>query len=104
MGMEHRVTFPGGVPRWQKIVDFLGQRGFPLQVRMIDNELAMPEEQPADAWRELRVGTPAGMITLRRAGAAIDVVTWGNADDNMRKAWNGLAWALAEVGKGKVGD
>ena len=105
MGMEQRVHFAdGALPRWSKVTDLLGQRGFPLQMRMIDNELAMPDEKPPDDWRELRVSTPAGMITLRRAGAAVDVVAWGNADEAMRQAWNALAWALAEVGKGKVGE
>ena len=46
---------------------------------MIDGELAFPDETPADAWRELRVGTPQGMVTVRRDRDQVVLVTWGNA-------------------------
>jgi hypothetical protein len=42
------------------------------------------------------------MVTLRRQGAEVVCVTWGNADAAMRQAWNALAWALAEAGAGLV--
>jgi hypothetical protein len=69
---------------------------------MIDGQLAFPDETPPQMWSELRVGTPGGMITLRRQGDVVDVVTWGNADDGMQKAWNALTWALAAAGEGEV--
>ena len=30
------------------------------------------------------------------------VVTWGNADVAMQKAWNGLTWAVAAVSQGNI--
>jgi hypothetical protein len=103
MGLSQTVAFsPGTVPSWESVHGLLAARGFPPQVRMIDGELAFPDEAPPAGWRELRVGTPQGMVTLRRAGDAVEVVTWGNADRAMLQAWNAVAWALAEAGGGIV--
>ena len=51
---------------------------------MIDGELAFPAEEPAEAWQELRVSAPIGMVTLRREADGIRLVTWGNADAAIR--------------------
>ena len=103
MGMEQSVVFPaGGVPRWEAIRDFLGGRGFPLQTRMIDGQLAFPDETPPEDWKELRVGTPNGMVTVRREGERLTFVTWGNADRGLIQAWNALVWAWAALGEGQV--
>src|SRR3712207_8342677 len=32
---------------------------------------SFPDEVPPEGWRELRVGTPQGMVTLRREGGAV---------------------------------
>jgi hypothetical protein len=102
MGMNQTVTFAErAVPPWTAVSDLLARRGFPVQVRMIDGELAFPDEAPPASWRELRVGTPHGMVTLRREKQGIVFVTWGNADAPMRQAWNALAWACAEAGGGQ---
>ncbi len=103
MGMDQKVTFTGaGVPVWDAVAGLLTERGFATQMRMIDGELAFPEERPPDAWRELRVGTPQGMVTLRRDEDGIALVTWGNADPALRQAWNALTWACAQVTGGRI--
>jgi hypothetical protein len=103
MGVERVVTFPGGaVPAWEDVQGVLARRGYAVPVRMIDGELAFPDEKPSAGWRELRLGTPQGMVTLRREADGVHVVTWGNADAGMVQAWNALAWALAEAGGGRV--
>jgi hypothetical protein len=103
MGMEQRVEFDEGPRRlWPAVADLLAGRGYPVQMRMIDGELAFPDESPPEGWRELRLGTPGGMITLRRDPGGLTLVTWGNADANLRQAWNALAWACAEVTGGPV--
>ena len=103
MGMEQAVTFAtGSLPSWDTIAALLAARGFPAQVRMIDGELAFPDEQPPEGWRELRLGTPQGMVTLRRGPDHITFVTWGNADRPLLQAWNALAWAYAHAGPGQV--
>jgi hypothetical protein len=103
MGMEQIVSFAGGkMPVWTAVSDLLNRSGFPVQVRMIDGQLAFPDEMPPEAWRELRLGTPQGMITVRRDPQRIILITWGNADAELLQAWNGLTWAFAEAGHGQV--
>ncbi len=103
MGMDQTVTFAGKpVPSWPAVRDLLAGKGFALQMRMIDGQLAFPDEEPADHWHELRVGTPSGMVTLRRGEGQVTLVIWGNADLTMRQAWNALTWAFAEAGGGQV--
>lgn len=103
MGMEQVVTFPGsGVPAWPAVQERLAAGGFPVQMRMIDGELAFPDEAPPETWREVRVGTAHGMVTVRRGPDRVTCVTWGNADAGMRQAWNAVAWAFAAAGGGQV--
>jgi hypothetical protein len=103
MGLEQTVTFARGtLPPWNEISDLLARRGFPVQVRMIDNELAFADELPPETWRELRLGTPQGMVTLRREDRQVVVVAWGNADSGLLRAWNGVSWALAEATGGCI--
>jgi hypothetical protein len=102
MGMDQAVTFAGPLPTWDAVQQLLAGRGYAVQMRMIDGQLAFPDEAPPEAWRELRVGTPQGMVTVHRDGQRLVFVTWGNADTVMRQAWNALAWAFAQVGAGQV--
>src|SRR5438128_6524001 len=103
MGQERVVTFAGGtVPAWERVGELLTRSGFPGQMRMIDGQLAFPDEQPPESWAELRVGTPQGMVTVRREPDRVRLVTWGNADAGLLQAWNALAWAFAEAGGGLV--
>ncbi len=92
MGMEHKVEFgPRGCPAWSDVAATLAARGFPVEMRMIDGQLAFPDETPPEDWRELRVSTSGGMITIRRDAGGVTVVTWSNADEAMRKAWDAVA-------------
>src|SRR5258708_22382851 len=103
MGMDQKVTFAAErAPPWQRLRELLSTRGLVPRLRMIDGELAFPDEEPPDAWQELRVGTVQGMVTLRREPDGIRLVTWGNADDAMRHAWNTLTWAIARLSEGTV--
>ncbi len=103
MGMEQVVRFPRGtVPAWPEVQALLAGRGFPVLMRMIDGELAFPDEAPPETWREVRVGTAGGMVTVRREPDRVTCVTWGNADAGMLRAWNALVWAFAEAGGGQV--
>jgi len=101
--MDQRVSFPAErMPSWPSLRDLLASRGMPLQLRMIDGELAFPDEAPPETWRELRVGTPAGMVTLAREQDGVRLVIWGNADEAMRRAWNVLGEAIADLTGGTV--
>jgi hypothetical protein len=100
--MDQSVTFEIGIPNWAAVQALLADHGYAVQMRMIDGELAFPDEAPPETWRELRVGTPQGMVTVRRDGQRLVFVTWGNADGDMRQAWNAVTWAFAAAGDGKV--
>jgi hypothetical protein len=103
MGMQQAAVFPSGrVPSWPAVRDLLAAQGFPAQMRMIDQQLAFPDEMPPEQWSELRLGTPQGMVTIRRQGDRLIFVTWGNADAAMQQAWNAVTWAFAEAGGGQV--
>ena len=101
--MEQTVTVPAGAAMpWTEVASRLAEHGYAVQVRMIDGLPAFPDEQPPDDWHELRVGTPAGMVTLRRTPAGVGVVTWGNAGPDLQRAAHALLWAVADVGGGHI--
>ena len=94
MGMDQSVIFASkALPSWPAVRALLQQRGLAVQMRMIDGQLAFPDEQPPENWTELRVALPQGMVTVRRGEDRLVFVTWGNADAALRQAWNALAWA-----------
>jgi hypothetical protein len=98
MGMSQSIPCPAGVPEWPCAAAWLAERGYPVQMRMIDGQLAFPDEQPPATWTDLRVGTPAGMVTARRLPDGVELTIWGNADAAMQQASNALALAFAETG------
>ena len=101
MGMEQTVLLgEGKVAGWEGVRELPAGWGFPIQLRMIDGQLAFPDEQPPESWAELRVGTPQGMVTVRREPDRVRLVTWGNADAAMRDAWSAVAKAFADAGRG----
>ncbi len=103
MGMDQKVIFAREkAPTWPQFAGFMAAQKFPIDMRMIDGELSFPDETPPETWRELRVGTPAGMVTLRREPDGITLVTWGNADAKMRQAWNALTGAIAHLTGGQI--
>ena len=96
MGMSQRVDCPGGVPDWPTVAAKLPAP----QMRMIDGQLAFPDEIPPADWHELRISLAGVMVTVRRDGDAVEVVTFGNADDSMRAAWETVAKAFAAIKMG----
>jgi hypothetical protein len=57
----------------------LNAAGTPCQLVMVDGALVMPLAPVPDTWTEVRVRTPEGMLTLRRQGADVAVIVFGNA-------------------------
>jgi hypothetical protein len=102
MGMERVVVFPDAGPSWAAVRDRLSAAGVAVQMRMIDNLPALPEEDPEEGWRELRVSLGGGMLTLRREPGRMRVIVWGNADEVLRRDQELLARACAEAGGGRV--
>jgi hypothetical protein len=97
MGMERIVQFAGPPPTWAAIQKQLAVVGQPVAVRMIDGLPAFPDEFPPDDWREVRIGTPSGMMTLRKQEAGIAVVVWGNAVEKLQAEWEKVVEAVANA-------
>lgn len=97
MGMEKAVPLPQGIPTWPSVVAELQRRGISVHMRMIDGELAFPEESPPDSWRELRVAHQGSMVTIRRGDNAVILVTWGNPDPGQLQLAEALTEAFAST-------
>jgi hypothetical protein len=102
MGMERIITFSGPEPSWPAVRDRIAAAGGTVQMRMIDNLPAFPNEEPEVGWGELRVSLGGAMLTVRREPGRMRVVVWGNADEALRRDQELLARACAEAGNGTV--
>jgi hypothetical protein len=102
LGVERVIRFPTVVPEWPAVEAKLAEVGETPTVRMIDGLPAFPDERPEPGWQELRVGLAGGMITLRRAGTEVRIVTWGTADPALSRSWDRLCWAAAAAGNGVI--
>lgn len=58
----------------------LVSRGEQPQLRMIDGELAFPDEVAGPDWREVRLQLSGGMVTLRRSITEWTCTVWGTDD------------------------
>jgi hypothetical protein len=103
MGVALTVRVPPGrAIAWADLASRLAARGVPAAVRMIDGLPAFPDEEPPADWRELRLGTPAGMVTLRRSPEDVTCTVWGNADTALERAQRAIAWAVADAAGGNI--
>jgi hypothetical protein len=103
MGLDRAVRFPTlETPSWEAIRAQLVRVGEAVPLRMIDGQPAFPDETPDADWKELRVGTAAGMVTIRRGPGVLTCVVWGNADAALSDAWEKVIWACAAAGGGRV--
>lgn len=97
MGMDRTIAFTGAVPSWASIRERIVAAGLTVQLRMIDGLPAFPDEVPEDGWRELRVSTPGGMMTLRLQPGQLSVVVWGNAGAELLTDWEIVVRACSEA-------
>jgi hypothetical protein len=73
----------------------LSQAGLAVQMRMIDGELAMPDEEPPADWREIRVAYQGEMITIRRGNQGeVQLVGWGNLNATAMRLFDALEQAF----------
>ncbi len=93
MGKE--LVVDAGEAALGRAIARLAGAGMAVAVQMIDGALVPPNAQPPAAWREVRLRTPAGTVTLRRREGAVAVTVFGNADAALEAAQRAVADALA---------
>lgn len=94
MGLE--VTVAEGAARsLAETLAALEADGLSALVAMIDGQLCAFGAPPPATWREARLRTPAGTVTLVKRGGVIAVVVFGNADAALVDAQARVARALA---------
>ena len=71
VGIERVIHFTTAIPEWPTIAAKYLEIGEPAVLRMIDGLPAFPDEVPDSGWKELRLGLPSGMVTLRRNSTSI---------------------------------
>lgn len=96
MGLERQISFTT-LPTWETLRTRFAAAGFQLQMRMIDNMPAFPDEVPDADWSEVRFTLGRGMLTLRRAGTALSVIVWGNADAALQQDQAAVVQILTEL-------
>jgi hypothetical protein len=93
MGLEVVVPRVASV-ELAALLDQLSTAGLPSALAMVDNVLQGPGAIPPAVWRDARIRTPAGVVTLRRVPSGVAVVVFGNADDALRAAQRTIAETL----------
>jgi hypothetical protein len=76
------------------LLDRLAAAGLPSALAMVDNVLQGPGATAPAVWRDARLRTPAGVVTLRRVPSGVAVVVFGNADEPLRAAQRTIAETL----------
>lgn len=100
MGLEIVVPIEGAVPLAAAVAR-LDAAGTPCLIVMVDGNLQAPgAPPPAEGWRDVRLGTPAGTVTLARRPGGVAVVVFGNADDALREMQRRVADALVATASG----
>jgi hypothetical protein len=95
MGLTHSVAVRQP-PDLAALLEALTRAGLPSVPMMIDNQLVAPNAPPPARWRDVRLKTPAGTLTLKLDGSTVHLVVFGNADAGLLAARDTIARILAE--------
>ena len=104
MGLDRTIRFPTAeTPAWEAIQNTTRtSRRVGPTAHDRRNARVSRTKLPDAGWKELRVGTAAGMITIRRRPGMLSCVVWGNPDAALNAAWTKVIWACAEAGNGSI--
>jgi hypothetical protein len=81
-------------PSLTALLEALAKQGLPSTILMIDNQLVSPKVPPPSAWRDVRLKTPAGTVSIKREAAGVSVTVFGNADPALLAAQAAIVQAL----------
>jgi len=90
MGLEKLVAVSD-----VKLEDVVRRLGDAMVV-MIDGALVAPGRALPETWREARLRTPGGTVTVARRPGGVAVVVFGNADEALRAQQERVVAALQE--------
>jgi hypothetical protein len=82
------------IPSLAKLLDDLARAGLPSTILMVDNQLVSAKLPPPSAWRDVRLKTPAGTVSLKRDAQGVTITVFGNADEALVRAQQAIADAL----------
>lgn len=85
--------------------DALGQLetgGIECQLLMVDGQLVHPASAPPERWAEVRLRTPAGMVTLRRHDDQVSILVFGNATADLVRVRDRIADAFGSGGDSRT--
>jgi len=86
-----------GMPSLAALLERLAAAGLPTSLLMVDNSLVSSKVPPPSTWRDARLKTAAGTVTLKREAAGISVTVFGNADEALQAAQSLIAQILAQI-------
>ena len=96
MGLEILVS-RNDPPPLSALLERLAVMGMPAAIVMVDNILQAPGSPAPTAWRDVRLKTPMGTVTLVQRDGGIGVVVFGNASVQLQEAQRRVGAAVAEV-------
>jgi hypothetical protein len=94
MGLDVLVAQPAPPPLPEVLARLAGA-GVTAMIAMIDGGLVAPGTPLPPDWREVRLRTPAGMLTLRRQPGGVRILVFGNADEALVAVQRALVAALS---------
>ena len=96
-GMGSEIVVPRPSPcLLAPLLERLAASGFPSSVAMVDNQLWSPRAAPPGQWRDVRLRTPGGIVTLVHRAEGVAVVIFGTADAVLQEAQRRVAEALRD--------
>jgi len=97
MGMEVYVEGAARSLSFPSLLERLARAGLPSTILMVDHSLVAPGAAPPASWVDVRLRTPAGMVTLVRRGDGVSINVFGNASPALLEAQQKLAELLRET-------
>jgi hypothetical protein len=95
MGTEVYVGGAAEALSFPSLLERLAGAGLPSTIVMVDHSLVKPGASPPPTWRDVRLRTPAGMVTIVRRGDDVSVAVFGNASPALLEAQRRIGELLA---------
>lgn len=78
--MGQSLSVARGAVSLAALCEALSAAGLPSRLMMLDGALVAAGPPPATDFRDARLRTPAGTVSVKRSAAGYEVVVFGNAD------------------------